>query len=118
MYQFTECTVDKYMTRSVMTVTRQATVYELGKLFEKHDFNSFPVVEDGIALGIVTKFDFLKTFALHNGSDAAALWRVDATSGCGNNDGSSGSRRTGSAINPSFATDGEPEDPQFSRYRA
>jgi len=28
MYQFTECTVEKYMTRSVMTVTRQATVYE------------------------------------------------------------------------------------------
>jgi CBS domain-containing protein len=67
MYQFIECTVDKYMTRSVMTVTRQATVYELGKLFEKHDFNSFPVVEDGIALGIVTKFDFLKTFAFTTG---------------------------------------------------
>jgi CBS-domain-containing membrane protein len=67
MYQFIECTVDKYMTRSVMTVTRQTTVYELGKLFEKHDFNSFPVVEDGIALGIVTKFDFLRSFAFTTG---------------------------------------------------
>jgi len=29
----------------------------------KHDFNSFPVVEDGKMLGIVTKFDFLRAFA-------------------------------------------------------
>jgi CBS domain-containing protein len=36
-------------------------------LFEKHDFNSFPVVEDGNMLGIVTKFDFLKTFAFTTG---------------------------------------------------
>ena len=40
---------------------------ELGKLFEKHDFNSFPVVEDGNMLGIVTKFDFLRTFAFTTG---------------------------------------------------
>jgi CBS domain-containing protein len=40
---------------------------ELGQLFEKHDFNSFPVVEDGNMLGIVTKFDFLKTFAFTTG---------------------------------------------------
>jgi CBS domain-containing protein len=36
-------------------------------LFEKHDFNSFPVVEDGNVLGIVTKFDFLRTFAFTTG---------------------------------------------------
>jgi CBS domain-containing protein len=28
-----------------------------------HDFNAFPVVEDGCMVGIVTKFDFLKAFA-------------------------------------------------------
>ena len=33
-------------------------------LFEKHDFNAFPVVEEGgRLLGIVTKFDFLRAFA-------------------------------------------------------
>jgi CBS domain-containing protein len=36
---------------------------ELEALFERHDFNSFPVVEDGKMLGIVTKFDFLRAFA-------------------------------------------------------
>ena len=55
------------MTPSVTTVTRQITLGELGQLFEKHDFNSFPVVEDGKVLGIVTKFDFLRTFAFTTG---------------------------------------------------
>src|SRR5438045_3207128 len=67
MYQFLECTAAQYMTRSVTSVTRQVTMSELGQLFEKHDFNSFPVVEDGNMLGIVTKFDFLKTFAFTTG---------------------------------------------------
>jgi CBS-domain-containing membrane protein len=67
MYRFLECTAAQYMTRSVTSVTRQVTMRELGQLFEKHDFNSFPVVEDGNMLGIVTKFDFLKTFAFTTG---------------------------------------------------
>jgi CBS domain-containing protein len=67
MYRFLECTAAQYMTRSVTTVTRQVTMGELGKLFEKHDFNSFPVVEGGSMLGIVTKFDFLRTFAFTTG---------------------------------------------------
>jgi len=67
MYRFLEFTAAQYMTRSVTTVTRQVTMGELGKLFEKHDFNSFPVVEVGNMLGIVTKFDFLRTFAFTTG---------------------------------------------------
>jgi CBS domain-containing protein len=67
MYRFLECTAAQYMTRSVTSVTRQVTMSELGQLFEKHDFNSFPVVEDGNMVAIVTKFDFLKTFAFTTG---------------------------------------------------
>ena len=67
MYRFLECTASQYMTRSVVTVTPQITVGELGRLFEQHDFNSFPVVEDSNVLGIVTKFDFLQTFAFTTG---------------------------------------------------
>jgi CBS domain-containing protein len=63
MYHFLEGIADQYMTRAVTTVTRQTTMRELEALFEKHDFNSFPVVEEGKMLGIVTKFDFLRTFA-------------------------------------------------------
>jgi CBS domain-containing protein len=51
------------MTPAVKTVTRQVTLRDLEALFEKHDFNAFPVVEAGKMLGIVTKFDFLQAFA-------------------------------------------------------
>ena len=53
MYRFLEGTADQYMTRAVTTVTRQTTMHELEALFEKHDFNSFPVVEKGKMFGIV-----------------------------------------------------------------
>jgi CBS domain-containing protein len=67
MYQFLECTAGQYMTRSVTTVTRRLALRDLEALFEKYDFNSFPVVEEGKMLGIVTKFDFLKAFAFTTG---------------------------------------------------
>ena len=67
MYRFLEATATQYMTCAVTTVARQTTMRELEALFEKHDFNSFPVVEEGRILGIVTKFDFLRTFAFTTG---------------------------------------------------
>jgi CBS domain-containing protein len=67
MYRFLESTVDQYMTRAVTTVTRETSMRELEALFKKHDFNSFPVVEEGKMLGIVTKFDFLRAFAFTTG---------------------------------------------------
>jgi len=51
------------MTRNVITVNRQTTMHELAVLFDKHDFNAFPVVEDGKLCGIISKFDFLHAFA-------------------------------------------------------
>ena len=66
-YRFLECTASQYMTPAVETVTRQVTLRDLEALFEKHDFNAFPVVEAGKMLGIVTKFDFLQAFAFTTG---------------------------------------------------
>ena len=63
MYGFVGCTVRQFMTRTVITVNRQTTMRELAALFEKHDFNAFPVVEDGMLFGIISKFDFLRAFA-------------------------------------------------------
>jgi CBS-domain-containing membrane protein len=114
MYRFLEGTADQYMTRAVTTVTRQTTMRELEALFEKHDFNSFPVVEYGKMLGIVTKFDFLRAFAFTD----APLRRVDATARCRNDDRSCRSCRTVSATNASSSVDGEPEEPQLSSYGA
>jgi len=67
MNRFLESTADQYMTRAVTTGTRQSTMRELEALFEKYDFNSIPVVEEGKMLGIVTKFDFLRAFAFTTG---------------------------------------------------
>ena len=63
MYRFLEETAERYMTRTVKTVTRDVTVRELGEMFDRDDFNSYPVDEDGQVTGIVTKFDMLKCFA-------------------------------------------------------
>jgi CBS-domain-containing membrane protein len=63
VYRFLEETVAEHMTRAVKSVTRELTVRDLGALFERDDFNTYPVVEDGQVVGIVTKFDLLKCFA-------------------------------------------------------
>ena len=63
MYGFLECRAGQYMTREVVTVTREITLRELEALFAAHDVNAFPVVEADRMVGIVTKFDFLKAFA-------------------------------------------------------
>ncbi|MBI5263778.1 MAG: CBS domain-containing protein [Bradyrhizobium sp.] len=63
MYKFLEQTAEGYMTRAVKTVARDVNMLELSEMFERDDFNSYPVEEDGQVVGIVTKFDILKCFA-------------------------------------------------------
>ncbi len=63
MYYFLECKAGQYMTRNVVTVTKDISLRALGAFFAEHDFNGFPVIENGRQVGIVTKFDFLKAFA-------------------------------------------------------
>jgi CBS domain-containing protein len=67
MYGFVACTVSQFMTPTVITVKPQTTMREIAALFEQHDFNVFPVIEDGKVLGIISKFDFLRTFAFTTG---------------------------------------------------
>ena len=63
MYRFLEQTTDSHMTRNVKTVVRDLNMLELSEMFERDDFNGYPVEEDGQVVGIVTKFDILKCFA-------------------------------------------------------
>jgi len=63
LYKFLEETAADCMTRSVKTVTRDLTMRALLLLFERDDFNAYPVVESAYAVGLVTKLDFLKCFA-------------------------------------------------------
>jgi len=64
LHRFLEQTVADHMTTAVKTVTRKVSMEQLEKRFDADDFNAYPVVEDGKMLGLVTKFDFLKVFAL------------------------------------------------------
>jgi CBS-domain-containing membrane protein len=63
MYRFLEQTAGQYMTRAVTTVSRDLSIREVSDMFERDDFNSYPVQEDNQVAGIVTKFDLLKCFA-------------------------------------------------------
>ena len=64
VYRFIEKTVEDYMTREVRTVSRDVTMNELNDLFAVDDFNAYPVVDQTQMVGLVTKLDFLKCFAL------------------------------------------------------
>ena len=62
MYKFLEQTAAESMTPDVKTVSRSLTLRELEDLFERDDFNAYPVEEDSQIVGVVSKFDFLASF--------------------------------------------------------
>jgi predicted transcriptional regulator len=63
MYEFLEETVGNNMISPVRSVTREATVGELYRLFAADGFDAYPVVLDDKLVGIVSKLDALKPFA-------------------------------------------------------
>ncbi len=86
------------MTQAPVTVTPQTTVRDLLALFDRHDFNAFPVVDEaGVLQGIVSKLDVLRLFQ----PDAA--FRVPDF-------GAIASMRVGNIMRPGVITV-EPEDP-------
>ena len=64
MKNFVLMYVKDAMTGDVVSVTSNTGLRELKSLFERHDYNSFPVVESDKLVGIVTKLDFLKHFII------------------------------------------------------
>lgn len=70
--------IHEIMTRSPVTVNPKTGVRKLKALFNAHDFNAFPVVdEDGVLRGIVTTLDILRMFRSARSSyypDLRALW--------------------------------------------
>ena len=62
MYTFLQQVTADYMTREVKTVSRFVTLRELEELFEKDDFNAYPVEERSQIVGMVSKFDFIARF--------------------------------------------------------
>ena len=62
MYSFLEQIVADYMTRDVKTSLAASSCANSGALFEKDDFNAYPVVENAQVVGVVSKFDHLSCF--------------------------------------------------------
>ncbi len=62
MYKFLEQVTADAMTRNAKTVSRGVTLRELELLFERDDFNAYPVEENSQVIGLVSKFDFLACF--------------------------------------------------------
>jgi CBS-domain-containing membrane protein len=62
LYTFLEQIAADHMTREAKTVSRDVTLRELEDLFEKDDFNAYPVEESSQVVGLVSKFDFLACF--------------------------------------------------------
>lgn len=61
--------VHQVMTSSPVTVRPATSVGDLLALFDRHDVNAFPVVDErGHLLGIVSKLDVLEHFLVHDGS--------------------------------------------------
>ena len=67
MHRFLEWHAAQFMTKNVKTVPPSMSLRELGELFDKNDFNSFPVIDRGKFVGLVTKLDFLKAFLFDTG---------------------------------------------------
>jgi CBS domain-containing protein len=62
VYTFLNQITADYMTPAPKVVTRDLSLRELGDLFERDDFNTYPVVDQCQVIGVVSKFDFLASF--------------------------------------------------------
>ena len=72
--------VHEIMSTSPVTVGPATSVSELLVLFDRHDFNAFPVVDDrGRLLGIVSKLDVLERFLSDGDSTHGAREAVGTT---------------------------------------
>ncbi len=64
MYEFLEETVERNMTSPAKAVAPEMTTGDLLCLFATDDLDAYPVVSNGKLVGIVSKADALKAFAL------------------------------------------------------
>jgi CBS domain-containing protein len=74
--------IREIMTPSPVTVSPKTGIRRLKSLFDKHDFNAFPVVDEhGLLKGIVSTLDILRLFRPSPGlyyPDLRALWAQHA----------------------------------------
>lgn len=59
----TATTIQKLMTKDVMTISSESTVHDAAELFLHKKGNPIPVVDDGKLVGIVSRADIVKLIA-------------------------------------------------------
>jgi predicted transcriptional regulator len=64
MYEFLQETVENNMTRKVRSVAPETTVGDLYRLFAADSFDAYPVTRGDTVVGMVSRLDALKVFAL------------------------------------------------------
>src|ERR1700755_1290604 len=64
MYEFLQETVENNMTRKVRSLAPETTVGDLYRLFAADGFDAYPVTRGDTLVGMVSKLDALKVFAL------------------------------------------------------
>ena len=58
--------VSEFMTQDVTTIDADASIVEVAELFAKSSLRHFPVLEDGILIGVISRVDVLKALlAIH-----------------------------------------------------
>jgi CBS-domain-containing membrane protein len=65
------------MTPSPVSVCPETSIAELKALFERYDFNAFPVVDDqGLLRGLVSKLDLLRAFRPDRRRLMTGIWAL------------------------------------------
>jgi len=59
-YLLAQLTIDKIMTRDVVTVSPDATIRDAANLMLKHEVGALPVMEDDKLVGIITESDIFR----------------------------------------------------------
>ena len=67
-------TAETCMTPNPMTVTPEMSAYRVAGMLATYKFGSFPVLDDGILVGIITTTDYLSFFASLEKQLEPALW--------------------------------------------
>ncbi len=63
MYDFLDYRAEDVMTTSVVTLKPTRSLADAEALFDEHDFNALPVLEqDGTLVGVLSKLDLLRAF--------------------------------------------------------
>lgn len=67
-------TAETCMTPNPMTVTPETSAYQVAGMLATYKFGSFPVVDEGVLVGIITTTDFLAFFAGLEKRLEPAIW--------------------------------------------